>query len=239
MGHIYVGSLRKRTYIYAAPSEISTSIITPSIKLDTSPQVWSSIFSHISTITQSDHIFIMSFELKEAELSDIDEIGAILDKVYAKDPLISQLVPLVDAERSAAFWAGWLQGDFPKQGEKLFKMVEASSGYVYLSFNCPSMVSCLLIYGFNFFRKIVAFLKARYPAPKLVDPDGAGIPFPEGSNGELLNHCFENMDIFEDKHMDYDKDCCESLGASRATNLLVALSLESAILRRFSYDDQG
>lgn len=83
----------------------------------------------------------MSFELKEAELSDVDEIGAILDKVYAKDPLISQLMPLVDAERRAAFWAGWLRGDFSKPGEKLFKMVEVSSEYVHLSFNNPSSVS--------------------------------------------------------------------------------------------------
>jgi hypothetical protein len=82
----------------------------------------------------------MSFELKEAELPDIDEIGAILDKVYAKDPLISQFMPLVDAERRAAFWAGWLRGEFSKPGEILFKMVEVSSGmftYVlfYLSVN--------------------------------------------------------------------------------------------------------
>jgi hypothetical protein len=87
-------------------------------------------------------------------------------------------------------------------------------------------------------RKIVAFLKARYPAPKFVDPDGAGIPFPEGSNVELFNHCFESMDIFEDKHMDYEKDYCESLGASRASNLLAALSLESAKYSGdFSYGD--
>lgn len=79
----------------------------------------------------------MSYELKEAQLSDVDEMGAILDKVYAKDPLISQLMPLVDAERRAAFWAGWLRGDFSKPGEKLFKMVEVSSGYVHLSFKYP------------------------------------------------------------------------------------------------------
>jgi hypothetical protein len=64
----------------------------------------------------------------------------------------------------------------------------------------------------NFFRKIVAFLKARYPAAKIVDPDGAEISFPEGSNVELFNHCFENMDNFEDKHMDYEKDYCELFG---------------------------
>jgi len=111
------------------------------MKSDTSPQVWNSIFSLIRTITRSDYLFIMSFELNEAELSDVDEIGAILDKVYAKDPLISQLMPLVDAERRAAFWAGWLRGDFSKPGEKLFKMVEVSSEYVHLSFNNPSSVS--------------------------------------------------------------------------------------------------
>ena len=180
----------------------------------------------------------MSFELKEAELSDVDEIGAILDNVYAKDPLISQLMPLVDAERRAAFWAGWLQGDFSKPGETLFKMVEVSSGYVHLCFNNPSMVSCLSIYGSNFFRKIVAFLKARYPAPKFVDLDGAGISFPEGSNGELFNHCFGNMDNFEDKHMDYEKDYCEYSDASRTSNLLDDLFLESAKYSGdSSYDD--
>ena len=83
-------------------------------------------------------------------------------------------------------------------------------------------------------RKIVAFLKARYPAPKFVDPDRAGIPFPEGSNIELFNHCFENMDIFEDKHMDYEKDYCESFVASRTSNLLDVLLLNSQnIFRRF------
>jgi hypothetical protein len=79
----------------------------------------------------------MSFELKEAELSDVDEIGVILDKVYAENPLISQLMPLVDADTRAAFWAGWLRGDFPKPGETLFKMVEVSSGYVHLRFVLP------------------------------------------------------------------------------------------------------
>ena len=54
--------------------------------------------------------------------------------------------------------------------------------------------------------------KARYPAPKFVNPDGAGTPFPEGSNVELFNHCFENMDNFEDKHMDDEKDYCEFFG---------------------------
>jgi hypothetical protein len=157
-------------------------------------------------------MFAMSFELKEAELSDVGEIGAILDEVYAKEPIISQLMPLVDAESRAAFWAGWLRGDFSKPGEKVFKMVEASSGYVHLSFNYASMVSCLSIYGINFFRKIIAFLKARYPAPKFVDPDEDGISFPEGSNVELFNHWFENMDTFEDKHMDYEKNYCESFG---------------------------
>jgi hypothetical protein len=89
-------------------------------------------------------------------------------------------------------------------------------------------------------RKIVAFLKARYPAPKFVDPDRAGIPFPEGSNIELFNHCFENMDIFEDKHMDYEKDYCESFVASRTSNLLDALSLESAKYSGdFSYDGKA
>jgi hypothetical protein len=170
----------------------------------------------------------MSFELEEAQLSDVDEIGAILDKVYTKDPLISQLMTLVDAERRAAFWAEWLGGDFSKPDEKLFKMVEVSSGYVRPLFHYASMVSCLSVYGFNLFRKTVAFLKARYPAPKFVNPDGAAIPFPEGSNAELFNHCFANMDTFEDKHMDYEKDYCESLDSCRASNLLDALSLESA-----------
>lgn len=83
----------------------------------------------------------------------------------------------------------------------------------------------LSIYSFNLFRTIVAFLKARYPAPKFVGPGGAAIPFPEGSNVELFNHCFANMDTFEDKHMDYEKDYCESLDASRVLNLLDALYL--------------
>lgn len=88
------------------------------------------------------------------------------------------------------------------------------------------MFTCLLnipegfkfpIHDIKFFRKPVAFLKARYPAPKFVNPDGAAILFPEGSNVQLFNHCFGNMDTFEDKHMDYEKDYCESLGASRAS----------------------
>jgi hypothetical protein len=72
----------------------------------------------------------MSFELKEAEISDVGEIGAVLDKAHANDALISQLMPLVDDKGRAGFWAGWLRGDFSKPGEKLFKMVESSSGYV-------------------------------------------------------------------------------------------------------------
>jgi hypothetical protein len=167
----------------------------------------------------------MSFELKEAQLSDVDEIGAILDKVYAKDPLISQLIPLVDTEKRAGFWAGWLRGDLLKPGEKLFKMVEVSSGYVRLLFHYVSVVSYLSIYGFNFFRKIVAFLKARYPAPKFVDPDGAAIPFPEDSNVELCNHYFGNMDTFEGKHMDHEKDYYESSDASRASKSPLILFL--------------
>jgi hypothetical protein len=95
-------------------------------------------------------------------------------------------------------------------------------------FTFLSIGSCLSIHGFNFFRNIVAFLKARYPAPKFVDPVGAGIPFPEGSNGEVFIHCFENMDTFEDKHMDYEQDYCEYLDASRTSNLLDALSPEFA-----------
>ncbi len=126
-------------------------------------------------------------------------------------------MPLVDAERRAAFWAGWLRGDSSKPGEKLLKMVEVCSGYVHLTFNYPSMVSCLSIHGFDFFRAIFAFLKARYPAPKFVGPDGAAIPSPKGSNVELFNHWFEKMYSFEDKHMDYQKDYCECVDASRAS----------------------
>lgn len=154
----------------------------------------------------------MSFELREAELVDVEEIGAILDKAHVKDPLVSQLMASVDDKAKFAFWAGWLRGDFSKPGEKLFKMVELSSGYVHSCHPSISRLSFSMergILGVNFNSKIVAFLKARYPAPRFEDPDEEQVAFPEGSNVELFNHWFENMDKYEDKHMDYEKDYCK------------------------------
>lgn len=52
-------------------------------------------------------------------------------------------------------------------------------------------------------------MKARYPAPKDDNPDEEEPTFPVGSNVELLCHWFENMDHFEDKHMNYEKDYCK------------------------------
>ncbi|KAN0104726.1 Acyl-CoA N-acyltransferase [Hyaloscypha variabilis] len=124
----------------------------------------------------------MSFDLKEASLSDIEELAEVLDKTYADEPIISQLMPSVDTKDRVEFWAGWFRNDFSKPGEKMFKMVEAESG------------------------KIVAFLKARYPAPKVVDAEEEQAEFPEGSNAELFGHWFGNMDHFEDKHMNYEED---------------------------------
>ncbi|PMD47624.1 hypothetical protein L207DRAFT_628242 [Hyaloscypha variabilis F] len=124
----------------------------------------------------------MSFDLKEANLSDIEELAEVLDKTYADEPIISQLMPSVDTKDRVEFWAGWFRNDFSKPGEKMFKMVEAESG------------------------KIVAFLKARYPAPKVVDAEEVQAEFPEGSNAELFGHWFGNMDHFEDKHMNYEED---------------------------------
>jgi len=70
----------------------------------------------------------MTFDLKEANLSDMDELAEVLDKTYVKDPIISQLMPSVETKDRVAFWAGWLRADFPKPGEKMFKMVESDSG---------------------------------------------------------------------------------------------------------------
>lgn len=77
----------------------------------------------------------------------------------------------------------------------------------------------------NFSRKIVAFLKARYPAPKFEDPDEDEIPFPEGSNVELFNEWFGNMNHFEDKHMDYEKDYCKFQTTSRSPYFSIPLQL--------------
>ena len=70
----------------------------------------------------------MSFDLKEANLSDIEELAEVLDKTYADEPIISQLMPSVDTTDRVEFWAGWFRNDFSKPGEKMFKMVEAESG---------------------------------------------------------------------------------------------------------------
>jgi hypothetical protein len=61
----------------------------------------------------------------------------------------------------------------------------------------------------NYSSKIVAFLKARYPAPKSENPDEGQAAFPEGSNLELINRWFANMNSYEDKHMNYEKDFCK------------------------------
>ncbi|KAE9363739.1 hypothetical protein N431DRAFT_564342 [Stipitochalara longipes BDJ] len=124
----------------------------------------------------------MSFDLKEANFSDIDELAEVLDKTYTDDPIVSQLMPTVATEDRVTFWAGWLRGDFSKPGEKMFKMVESDSG------------------------KIVAFLKARYPAPKVVNADEEQAGLPEGSNAELFGHWFGNMEHFEDKHLNFEED---------------------------------
>jgi hypothetical protein len=72
-------------------------------------------------------------------------------------------------------------------------------------------------------RKIVAFLKARYPAPKVVDAEEEQAEFPEGSNAELFGHWFGNMDHFEDKHMNYEEDYCELLIFLGAYNFVARL----------------
>ena len=70
----------------------------------------------------------MFFDLKEANLSDIDEIAEVLDQTYTDEPIISQLMPSVDTKDRVAFWAGWFRADFSKPGEKMFKMVESDTG---------------------------------------------------------------------------------------------------------------
>ena len=47
----------------------------------------------------------MSFELKEAGISDFGEIGEILDKAHANNALVSDVMPLVDAKGRTTFWA--------------------------------------------------------------------------------------------------------------------------------------
>jgi hypothetical protein len=101
----------------------------------------------------------MSFELKEAEISDVDEIGAVLDKAHANDPLVSQLMTSVDAKGRAAFWAGCLRGDFSKPGEKLFKMVESSTGYVRHFFQHSQIIRPLsLVYPHIFHRTWTSYV---------------------------------------------------------------------------------
>ena len=70
----------------------------------------------------------MSFNLEEANVSNINELAEVLDKTYADDPIVSQLMPLVDTKDRVAFWSGWFRADFSKPGEKMFKMVESDTG---------------------------------------------------------------------------------------------------------------
>jgi hypothetical protein len=60
----------------------------------------------------------------------------------------------------------------------------------------------------NFNRKIVAFAKVRYPAPFNGEEEFKEEP-PRGTNLELFEHWFENMDKHHHKHSDYVKDYCE------------------------------
>lgn len=87
----------------------------------------------------------MSLDLKEAGLSDINELAEIIDKAYAEDALLPQLLPSVHTNGRCAFWAGWLRGDFSKPGEKLFKIVQSSFGFVSQTPNLPVDFSSLTL----------------------------------------------------------------------------------------------
>ncbi|KUJ06244.1 uncharacterized protein LY89DRAFT_790642 [Mollisia scopiformis] len=127
----------------------------------------------------------MTFELEEAGTPDLEELGVVLGKAYINDPILSQLMPGVDQAIQDNFWTAWLRGDHKKPGEKLFKIVDTDTG------------------------KIVAFEKVRYPAKPAENGEEEHEAPPEGTNVELLMHWFEQMDLYQDKHMDFEKDCCK------------------------------
>lgn len=82
----------------------------------------------------------MSLELRQAEYSDIDEVAAVLDGAFVDDPIVPQLLPAVEVKERVAFWAAWLRGDFYKPGEKIFTIVDTSSGYDIHSYSLPESV---------------------------------------------------------------------------------------------------
>jgi len=88
-------------------------------------------------------------------------------------------------------------------------------------------------------RKIVAFLKARYPAPKVVDGEEVQAEFPEGSNAELFGHWFGNMDHFEDKHMNYEEDYCELLIFCVPTTSLLVFYFDQSLQMVWISKEEG
>lgn len=70
----------------------------------------------------------MEFLLQQATAADTHECGVVLEKSFLKDPLIPQLLANVKPEDRIAFWAAFLLDEIDKPGEKLWKIVENSSG---------------------------------------------------------------------------------------------------------------
>lgn len=99
-------------------------------------------------------------------------------------------------------------------------MIFTHTHFLNLFFHSSISEACLSVVVLTFCSKIVAFARCRYPAQKPAHDEDDG-EFPKGSNAELLSHWFERMDYFKDKHLDYEKDFCESStpGGSKRLNV--------------------
>jgi GNAT superfamily N-acetyltransferase len=166
----------------------------------------------------------MTLDFHEAGPADIDKISSLIPACYVNDLIFSQLMTTTPLEKRGAFWGGWIRDKFWKGYDKLLKVTDSTTGWVFhTSLSEKSILSSDLL--IDFYRKVVAFTKSRYPGPVSKDQHtDEEIPFPEGTNVDLIGHWFDVMDKYYEKQMVPEKyDGKFSLFASCPLKLIEAV----------------